>query len=238
MIVKKIQNQHGLRAEEVPQLMLTHGVEYQKVACVNWPKEFPYAPKMEVALAHTSDSLLLHYRVEENCVRAAAETDGGRVWEDSCCEIFLQPSFGIENSPSQQGGVRGGSPYYNIECNCAGTLLIGKGEDRHDRQPATAATLQSANRWSSLMKTAVSGENGRYTIPLKDGKFTWHMALVVPATALFDSGITDFSGQTLRGNIYKCGDCLTTPHFLSLFPIDTPQPDFHRPEFFGELTFE
>lgn len=229
MIVKKIQNQHGLRAEEVPQLMLTHGVEYQKVACVNWPKEFPYAPKMEVALAHTGDSLLLHYRVDENCIRAAAEADGGRVWEDSCCEIFLQPSSPITHHPT---------PYFNIECNCAGTLLIGKGEDRHDRQPATAATLQLANRWSSLMKTAVSGENGRYTIPLKDGKFTWHMALVVPATALFDSGITDFSGQTLRGNIYKCGDCLTTPHFLSLFPIDTPQPDFHRPEFFGELTFE
>lgn len=229
MIVKKIQNQHGLRAEEVPQLMLTHGVEYQKVACVNWPKEFPYAPKMEVALAHTGDSLLLHYRVEEDCIRAAAEADGGRVWEDSCCEIFLQPSSPITHHPT---------PYFNIECNCAGTLLIGKGEDRHDRQPATAATLQSANRWSSLMKTAVSGENGCYTIPLKDGKFTWHMALVVPATALFDSGITDFSGQTLRGNIYKCGDCLTTPHFLSLFPIETAQPDFHRPEFFGELTFE
>lgn len=229
MIVKKIQNQHELRAEEVPQLMLTHGVEYQKVACVNWPKEFPYAPKMEVALAHTGDSLLLHYRVEENCIRAEAEADGGRVWEDSCCEIFLQPS-----SPN----IQHPSPYFNIECNCAGTLLIGKGEDRHDRQPATAKTLQSANRWSSLMKTAVSGENGRYTIPLKDGKFTWHMALVVPATALFDSGITDFSGQTLRGNIYKCGDCLTTPHFLSLFPIDTPQPDFHRPKFFREFTFE
>ena len=229
MKIKKIQNQHGLRAEEVPQLMLTHGVEYQKVACVNWPKEFPYAPKMEVALAHTGDSLLLHYRVEEDCIRAAAEADGGRVWEDSCCEIFLQPSSPITQHPT---------PYFNIECNCAGTLLIGKGEDRHDRQPATAKTLQSANRWSSLMKTAVSGENGRYTIPLKDGKFTWHMALVVPATALFDSGITDFSGQTLRGNIYKCGDCLTTPHFLSLFPIDTPQPDFHRPEFFVELTFE
>ena len=229
MKIKKIQNQHGLRAEEVPQLMLTHGVEYQKVACVNWPKEFPYAPKMEVALAHTGDSLLLHYRVEEDCIRAEAEADGGRVWEDSCCEIFLQPSSPNTHHPT---------PYFNIECNCAGTLLIGKGEDRHDRQPATAKTLQSANRWSSLMKSAVSGKNGRYTIPLKDGKFTWHMALVVPATALFDSGITDFSGQTMRGNIYKCGDCLTTPHFLSLFPIETDQPDFHRPEFFREFTFE
>ena len=232
MIVKKIQDQHELRAEEVPQLMLTHGVEYQKVECVNWPKEFPYAPKMEVALAHTGDRLLLHYRVEEDCVRAAAEADGGRVWEDSCCEICLQPN--TEKPSFQQAEI----PYYNIECNCAGTLLVAKGEDRHDRQPATAKTMQSANRWSSLMKTAVSSANGRFTLPLKDGKVSWHMALVVPATALFDSGITDFSGQKMRGNIYKCGDSLTTPHFLSLFPIDTPQPDFHRPEFFREFTFE
>lgn len=233
MMIKKIQYQHGLRAEEVPQLMLTHGVEYHAVGCVNWPKDYPYAPKMEVALAHTGDRLLIHYRVEENCIRAAAEGDGGRVWEDSCCEIFLQP---VEKElPSQQVG---GGFYFNIECNCAGTLLIGKGEDRHDREPAKAETLQEVSRWSSLMKDAVLGANGGHTIPLKDGKFSWHMALVVPANALFDGGITDFSGQKLRGNVYKCGDCLTTPHFLSLFPIDTVQPDFHRPEFFKELAFE
>ncbi|MDE6490265.1 MAG: hypothetical protein K2L49_03810, partial [Muribaculaceae bacterium] len=30
----------------------------------------------------------------------------------------------------------------------------------------------------------------------------------------------------------------TQPHYMSLFPIDTPQPDFHRPEFFGTITLE
>ncbi|MDE5921249.1 MAG: hypothetical protein K2G82_06535, partial [Paramuribaculum sp.] len=26
------------------------------------------------------------------------------------------------------------------------------------------------------------------------------------------------------------------PHYLSWAPITTPQPDFHRPEFFGNIT--
>ena len=39
-------------------------------------------------------------------------------------------------------------------------------------------------------------------------------------------------------NLYKCGDNLSHPHFLSWQPIDTPQPDFHRPEFFAAGKFE
>ena len=253
MTIKKIKAPRELRAEDVPQLMLAHQVKYEKVACLNWPEAFPVHPQMEVAMAHTGDNLLLHYRVEEDCIRAAAEQDGGRVWEDSCCEIFLQapspitqhptpntqhPTPSKNNLPSPKGGAEVGSPYFNLECNCAGTLLIAKGPDRHDRQPAPEDVLKSVGRWSSLTSEATPQPNGRYVLPLENGDFHWHMALVVPATALFGSGIDDFSGLTLRGNIYKCGDCLREPHFLSLFPIETPQPDFHRPEFFQELRFE
>jgi hypothetical protein len=36
-------------------------------------------------------------------------------------------------------------------------------------------------------------------------------------------------------NLYKCGDKCDTPHFLSWSPIGLPQPDFHCPDFFGEI---
>ena len=39
-------------------------------------------------------------------------------------------------------------------------------------------------------------------------------------------------------NLYKCGYNLSHPHFLSWRPIRTEKPYFHRPEFFGEVTFE
>lgn len=214
-----------LRACDVPQLMLTHGVPYHRVETLNWPEAFPYRPEVEVALAHVGSALLLHYRVSENCLRAVAEGDGGRVWEDSCCELFLQPL-----SPAVGGsdGAAEVPPYYNIECNCAGTLLVCAGEDRHDRRPAPAEVLAGVDRWSSL---------GREAIPLTEGPAQWHMALVVPVGTFFESGLTDLTGLRMRGNAYKCGDCLKEPHFLSLFPITTERPDFHRPEFFQDIVF-
>ena len=45
-------------------------------------------------------------------------------------------------------------------------------------------------------------------------------------------------GLKVKGNVYKCGDMLPHPHFLSFFPIDLPKPDFHRPDFFGSVEFE
>lgn len=208
--------------------MLAHGVAYQPIHRVNWPEAYPYAPRVEVALAHTGSYLLVHYRVEENCVRAVAEEDGGRVWEDSCCELFLQPSASDEVT----------TPYYNIECNCAGTLLVAVGKDRHGRQPAPANVLQDVSRWSSLTEGVQPLANGRCVVPMQEGHFSWHLALVVPVSTFFAHAIGDLSGVVMRGNLYKCGDQLVVPHFLSYFPINTPQPDFHRPEFYGEVVFE
>ena len=39
-------------------------------------------------------------------------------------------------------------------------------------------------------------------------------------------------------NVYKCGDNLSQPHFLSWQPIHTDKPNFHVPQFFGEVEFE
>ena len=46
---------------------------------------------------------------------------------------------------------------------------------------------------------------------------------------------TDHKPEKLLGNFYKCGDATEMPHYLSWNPIQTERPDFHRPEFFGEL---
>lgn len=42
---------------------------------------------------------------------------------------------------------------------------------------------------------------------------------------------------TIRGNFYKCGDLTEQEHYLAWNPVDADHPDFHRPEFFGELLF-
>jgi len=169
----------------------------------------------EFRIAHTTDSILLHYKVSEESVRAVADTDNGRVWEDSCMEFFAMP--------------KDDDIYYNVECNCAGTLLLGAGNGRHDRAKAARETLQSVQRWASL---------GRKPFGEKPFGDVWEVALVLPYKAFFMHDIASLDGQTIRANFYKCGDLLSKPHFLSWNPIHLEKPDFHCPGFFGTLRFE
>ena len=199
-------------AQEISTLFQENGTEYNTVENVNWPAEYPYRPTMEFAIAHTDDAFLIHYRVEEQSIRAVAQKDNDSVWEDSCAEFFISPAA---------DGL-----YYNIECNCAGTLLLGVGEGRNNRQLAAPAITGQIDRWASL---------GRTPFDTRQQSTNWELALRIPYSVFFRHHITTLDGCQVRGNIYKCGDKLPVPHFISWSPISTPTPDFHCPKFFGEM---
>ena len=203
----------GVSAAQVPALLDDHHIPFQPIDQVNWTA-YPYAPQVEFRIAHTGDYLLLHFRVTEASVRAVAAEDNGRVWEDSCVEFFIQTD---EQQPL----------YYNIECNCAGTLLIGHGV-RGNRTHAEKAVMDSVQRWSSL---------GRTPFEERVGACSWELVEVIPVSALFGDTVDRLDGKVWRANFYKCGDLLQTPHFLSWNPIDLPEPCFHCPDFFGQITF-
>lgn len=202
-------------AAEIVSVMDNAHLPFIPVAHSCWAELFPYKPQVEVRLAHTGSHLLIHYRVSEACVRAVASHDNGNVWEDSCCELFL--------SPTDDG------TYYNIECNAAGTMLIGAGAARANRERANQEVLNTVDRFATM---------GRMPFADIEGERTWQLCLSVPATALFHHKLQSFTGLQAHGNVYKCGDKLPRPHFVSLFPVDVPKPDFHRPDFFGSMLFE
>ena len=126
-------------AAEIVSVMDNAHLPFIPVAHSCWAESFPYKPQVEVRLAHTGSHLLIHYRVSEACVRAVASYDNGNVWEDSCCELFL--------SPTDNG------TYYNIECNAAGTMLIGAGAARANRERANQETIYI--RTDNIQNTAV-----------------------------------------------------------------------------------
>lgn len=201
-------------ASGVPAVLDEAGVAFQRIACVDWEKDFPYAPEVAFRIAHTGNHILLEYQVVEDSVAAMAGHDNGRVWEDSCCEFFVQPTAD--------------GPYYNVECNCTGTVLLGCGPRREGREHAPASVLKSIKRWSSL---------GAMPFTERLEKTRWNLALIIPVEAFFHHAIISLEGMPMRANFYKCGDKLTKPHFLSWQKITVDHPDFHRPEFFGSLLF-
>lgn len=110
--------------------------------------------------------------------------------------------------------------YINFEANSNGILLSAIGKNRTNRTPLNNKQLARIKRISS-------------GVILNKGKYSWQLTLGIPFDVL---GVS--AGQEYRANFYKCGDLTENKHYLSWSPIKTDKPDFHRPEFFGKITFE
>ncbi|MDO4950683.1 MAG: carbohydrate-binding family 9-like protein [Bacteroidales bacterium] len=200
-------------AAHVPQILDAHATEWHTIGCCNWAETYPYKPKAEFRLACTDEALLLHYRVEEDSIRALCAEDNGRVWTDSCMEMFL--------SPCPEDGS-----YYNLECNCIGTVLLGYHDADGNKSRAAYDVTAGISRWASL---------GRSPFAERETEGPWEVALIVPFACYWRHAFRPEAGTQMRGNFYKCGDELRTPHFLSWAPIEWERPNFHLPQFFGQL---
>lgn len=208
--VKKI-NVGKVDPKQVGKILDDAKISYNPIDVVNW-KEFPYKPEVSFRIAYTDDSVLIQYVVDEETSRAKYSDDRGSVWTDSCVEFFS--SFGD-------------GYYYNLETNCIGTVLLCCGKGREGREYAPFDVTDSIMRYSTLGDKAFD----------ESPKGKWSLSLVVPFKMFFKHDVEKLDGKTLKANFYKCGDELAKPHFLSWNPIEIEKPDFHRPDYFGELHF-
>ena len=176
---------------------------------------YPYKPAVRFGIAHTGGSICVKFRVEEQAVIAEKTETNTRVSEDSCVELFLAPT--------------GGGLYYNFEWNCIGTCLAGVGRERHGRELLDPREIEKIRRFSTL---------GGSPFGERTGRFEWSFVAVVPVSTLFRHSIADLTGTAAADNLFKCGDHLTTPHYVTWNPIESPVPDYHRSEQFGRILFE
>lgn len=179
------------------------------VDCVNWPGEFPYAPLCAGRIARTEGSLVVDFRVSGLDLRAENKEDNGSQWEDSCVEFFVQDPDG--------------SVYYNFEINALGKVLACTGADRNKRVQRPSEEMEAIARFATVKKLDT----------VKEGLQSWRVCIIIPFELI--GADPENLPAKLRANFYKCGDKTAHPHFLSWNPVGTPNPDFHRPEFFGEL---
>ena len=176
----------------------------------NWPQEAPYTPDCNGSIARTASHLAVMFHVRGLDLRATQIEDNGRSWEDSCCEFFVTDPYD--------------GTYYNFELTCIGSLLSSKRKSRLDSVLREKEDVARVIRHSSLAHEETE---------ISDRIFSWTVAMLIPYDLI---GIDrDNVPVSVRGNFYKCGDLTAHPHFLSWNPIGTPKPDFHRPEYFGEL---
>lgn len=175
-----------------------------------WP-DYAYQPDVAFAIAYGADCIAIQYEVKEQEIKAIYTQPNDPVYKDSCVEFFV--SF------DEKG-------YYNFEFNCLGTCLAAFGANRSERNFLPIDRIQKIKALSHLYR------NGE-----EDKMMQWQLTLLLPFGIFIHHSGIDLKNKTARANFYKCGDELTQPHYLCWNNILSPQPNFHLPQFFGEIYF-
>lgn len=157
---------------------------------------------------YDSQALYLRLTAKEKNIRAEEKGPIGIPCKDSCLEFFFSP-------------VEGDARYFNVEFNPEACMFLGFGTCRYD---STRLLLKPSNNFNPCSVRTEDGWEITYQIPFAFIK-------------LFFKGFVAASGKKMRANFYKCGDLTVQEHYFSWNPINTPTPDFHRPDCFGELIF-
>ena len=187
-------------------------LEHEVIGCACWSDKFPYKPYATFVIAVSATRLYVYFSVISKDLRAVHTTDLSPVADDSCVEFFMQ--------------VPGNDEYWNFEFNCIGTLNASHRINRPSPTRLNADQLASIKRYASC---------GVDPIENQEGTFCWDLTVSIPLSLLgLDAdNLPDF----IRGNFYKCGAKTLHPHYVAWNTVDTPNPDFHRPECFGTLWF-
>ena len=184
-----------------------------EIASVNWPDSSKSKPLASFVAGYSTQGIYVDFLVRCNYLRAVNYTDQSPVSEDSCVEFFFDP--------------KGDGEYWNFEFNCIGAINASHRFERYSPTRLTSEELSRVKRFSSC---------GNRPFCEIEGLFTWNLLIFIPfnLVGLDSENLPD----KIKGNFYKCASASSEPHFLSWNPISTPTPDFHRPEFFGEIYFK
>jgi len=199
----------------VEKMLDSCNIKFNKIDCVNWT-DYPYKPDVKFRIAWSVDEIYLQYVVREKYVRAHFIDDtGAQPYKDSAVEFFMIPG--------------NDSIYYNLELNCIGVGTFAGGALRTDRTRFGKNVTEQIRRSSSLGKSGFDTQTG---------DFEWKITIAIPLSIYSLSDVPPLAGRIVKANFYKCGDELPEKCYLSWNPIVLEKPNFHSPQFFGELLFE
>ena len=183
------------------------------IEILNWVKEYPYRPITQFNIGRSTDRIFIKFSVRGSMLRAIYSNDQDPVNEDSCVEFFCMPV--------------GADKYTNFEFNCIGTCSASTRKSRtQDVIPFTQEELNSIKRAPSI---------GRRAFNEMEGMFEWELTVSIPFVLMNIDPLN--LPEKILGNFYKCADGTDSMHFVTWSPVKTEKPDFHCPEYFGELNF-
>jgi hypothetical protein len=195
--------------KQMPEQVLIEPLSFEP-----WNKTGTPSCQAGFSISHFEHGITLHFATVEPFLQAKKRKSNGQVHRDNCVEFFI--SFGKSDA------------YYNFEFNCLGSVKAAYGPDRHHRRYLPKKIVKRIANDLSLSIRSLEAVQG----------IAWDITITLPLQAFCFSKLTALTGLESRANFVKCGDSLPKPHFVSWSNIDTPEPDFHQPSFFGKLLFQ
>ena len=173
-------------------------------------KKGGYEPEVTFHLSADEVGFHMHIVAKETDPRRTQTENQTEVYKDSCVEWFV--NFAPEVCDR----------YFNMETNANGAMYAAFRKDRYDYQMMEEADIESMNVQALIHEDA------------------WEVRYQIPF-ALIQKYIPGYhfeDGQVIRANFYKCGDGTAQPHYGMWNEFFPEKPDFHRPEFFGEIVLD
>ena len=166
-----------------------------------------YCPRTEFHLNVDSNGFIIRAIVTEHNPRREETQNQGQICQDSCVEWFV--NFLPDKCDR----------YFNFEVNPNGAVYASFRKDRFDYSFLSESDIQSLDISTTVCRDV------------------WEVQYKVPFS-LIRKYIPNYhfvEGMRIKANFYKCGDLMPFPHYgvWNAFSID--EPDFHRPEFFGDI---
>ncbi len=185
------------------------------------PESTSHQPLVQSKLLYDENCLFGFFLVWDRYVRCIHSGFQAPVYEDSCVELFVQPEIG--------------EGYFNFEFNCGGALLVSYIADPTRINGCVAGTIPFST--AEARRVMIYHSLPSTVEPEIVDEITWSLEFAIPFV-LFERYIGNpgrLEGQQWRGNLYKCGDKTSCPHWASWSPLR--ERNFHAPRDFGVFRF-
>jgi hypothetical protein len=144
----------------------------------------------------------------------------GNVSGDSCVEFFFAPD------PARP------LCYFNLEVNAGGTPLI-----FYITKPMSGLTRLNPDEISQI---EIAHSLPRVVYPEIEEPVTWTVECRIPLSILekYTPVAKPGPGVQWKANFYKTGSRTSSPNYLTWSPVEFERPNFHLPQFFGNIDFK
>ena len=179
-----------------------------------------FTPTVEARMAYDRDNVYVIFRVQDRYVKSVVQEYNGNVSGDSCVEFFFAPD------PANP------LCYFNLEINAGGTPLI-----FYITKPMSGLTRLLPEE---IAQIEIAHSLPRVVDPEIQEPVTWTIECRVPFSILekYAKVARPSAGVQWKANFYKTGSRTSSPNYLTWSPVLFERPNFHLPQYFGDIQFK